>query len=198
MTFEETLRRARVLAILRRPDIGDVVLDLFDELHSAGIRAIEVTLDQTDSLDALRRVIAHAPDNVLVGAGTVMTTEQLDAVVDLGASFAVCPHFDAQLVSHAVDRDLPIFPGITTGTEVVAARDTGASVLKLFPAGPLGVGYLRALRGPFPDVPFVPTGGIRVADVQEWLDAGAACVGVGGALIGPNGVDPQLSKVLAA
>jgi 2-dehydro-3-deoxyphosphogluconate aldolase / (4S)-4-hydroxy-2-oxoglutarate aldolase len=198
MTFEQALRRARVLAILRRSDIGEVVLDLFDELHGAGVRAIEVTLDQTDSLDALRRLIDHASDDVLVGAGTVLTTEQLDAVAGLGVSFVVCPHFDAQLVAHAVDRGLPILPGVATATEAAAARAAGASVLKLFPAGPLGLDYLRALRGPFRDVPFVPTGGIRVTDVPAWLAAGAACVGIGGALVGPHGVDPQLSEVLAA
>lgn len=196
MNIETELQDARILAILRRPDIDVVVLDLFEQLYAAGIRAIEVTLDNAGSLEGLKQLIAHVPSDVVVGAGTVMTTEHIDAVVELGGTFAVCPHFDEGLVRHAVRRGLPILPGVATGSEVAAAQRAGAPVLKLFPAGPLGVGYLKALRGPFRDVPFVPTGGIGVLDVPTWLDAGALCVGVGGALIGPAGVDPQLAGVL--
>lgn len=196
MSLEDALRRARVLAILRRADIGTTVLALFDQLYEAGIRAVEVTLDQPQSLDALRRLVAHAPPDVVVGAGTVVTSGHIDAVVDAGASFLVCPHLDESLIAHAAERGLPVLPGVTTGTEVAAARRAGATIVKLFPGGPLGPAYLRALRGPFPDVPFVPTGGIDVADVPGWLEAGALCVGIGGSLFAAGGVDRALGEVL--
>lgn len=190
------LSRARVLAILRRPDVDEVATRLYDQLYAAGIRAIEVTLDQERSMAALEALVEHAGDDVLVGAGTVTKREQLDAVAGTGASFVVCPHFDPRLVEHAVDIGLPILPGVATGTEVMAALDAGASAVKLFPAGPLGIGYLEALRGPFRHVPIVPTGGIGVAEVPDWLDAGAVCVGIGSALFGPDGMDPALDGVL--
>jgi Entner-Doudoroff aldolase len=196
VTLRESLERARVLAILRRADIGEVVLDLFEQLHTAGVRAVEVTLDRPEAPDALRRLVEHAPPDTIVGAGTVLTTDQVDAVADAGGSFVVCPHVDPRLIERGLARDVPVVPGVSTATELVAARAAGAEVLKLFPAGPLGIPYLRSLLGPFRDAAFVPTGGIAVDDVPAWLEAGAICVGLGGALVGSDGVDPRLAEVL--
>lgn len=196
MTLQASLERARVLAILRRPDIGDVVLDLLEALHAAGVRVVEVTLDQPDAPVAFRRLVEHAPPDTVVGAGTVLTTEQVDMVADAGASFAVCPHLDPRLIERGLARGLAVIPGVATSTEIVTARAAGAEVLKLFPAGPLGIPYMKALLGPFHDAAFVPTGGIAVAEVPAWLDAGAICVGLGGALVGSGGVDPKVGEVV--
>jgi Entner-Doudoroff aldolase len=198
MTLAATLRQARVLAILRRPDIGEVVIELFDQLYAAGVRAMEVTLDQADAVAALERLVSHAPADVAVGAGTVLTPDLLDATVAAGAAYAVCPHLDPALVERGLAAGLPVIPGVATATEVLAARNAGAEVLKLFPAGPLGIAYLRALRGPFPDVAFLPTGGIKIDDVPGWLDAGAVCVGLGSGLVGADGVDPRIADLLGA
>jgi 2-dehydro-3-deoxyphosphogluconate aldolase / (4S)-4-hydroxy-2-oxoglutarate aldolase len=196
VSFTDVLRAARIVAILRRPDIHEVVVELCDELYASGIRVMEVTLDQPTSLAALHTLAGHAPDDVQVGAGTVMTVEQLDAAIAAGARFLVCPHLDLELVARAADRDVDILPGVTSSTEVATALAAGVTTLKLFPAGPLGPAYLRAMRGPFPDVAFVPTGGIRVEQVPAWLDAGAAAVGLGSDLIGPSGVHPAVRDLL--
>lgn len=196
MTVRGSLERARVLAILRRPDIADVVLDLLEQLYEAGVRAIEVTLDQPDAPAAFRRLVEHAPADTVVGAGTVLTTAQVDMVADAGAAFAVCPHLDPGLIQRGVARGLPVIPGVATATEIATARAAGAEVLKLFPAGPLGIPYLKALLGPFRDAAFVPTGGIAVEEVPAWIDAGAICVGLGGALVGSGGVDVRIGEVL--
>jgi 2-dehydro-3-deoxyphosphogluconate aldolase / (4S)-4-hydroxy-2-oxoglutarate aldolase len=196
VSFTDVLRAARIVAILRRPDIHEVVVELCDELYASGIRVMEVTLDQPTSLAALHTLAGHAPDDMQVGAGTVMTVEQLDAAIAAGARFLVCPHLDLELVARAADRDVDILPGVTSSTEVATALAAGVTTLKLFPAGPLGPAYLRAMRGPFPDVAFVPTGGIRVEQVPAWLDAGAAAVGLGSDLIGPSGVHPAVRDLL--
>jgi 2-dehydro-3-deoxyphosphogluconate aldolase / (4S)-4-hydroxy-2-oxoglutarate aldolase len=196
MTLRASLERGRVLAILRGPGIGKVVLDLLEQLHAAGVRAVEVTLDRPEAPDALRRLVEHAPPDTVVGAGTVLTTEQVDTVADAGASFVVCPHVDPRVIKRGLDRGVPVIPGIATATEVVTARAAGAEVLKLFPAGPLGISYMKALLGPFRDAAFVPTGGIAVDEVPAWIEAGALCVGLGGALVGPGGVDPWVGEVL--
>jgi 2-dehydro-3-deoxyphosphogluconate aldolase / (4S)-4-hydroxy-2-oxoglutarate aldolase len=196
VSFTDVLRAARIVAILRRPDIHEVVVELCDELYASGIRVMEVTLDQPTSLAALHTLAGHAPDDIQVGAGTVMTVEQLDAAIAAGARFLVCPHLDLELVARAADRDVDILPGVTSSTEVATALAAGVTTLKLFPAGPLGPAYLRAMRGPFPDVAFVPTGGIRVEQVPAWLDAGAAAVGLGSDLIGPSGVHPAVRDLL--
>ena len=93
------------------------------------------------------------------------------------------PGTDPDVVRTAVDLGVPAVPGALSPTEITAALAAGATAVKLFPAGLGGPAYLRALRGPFPDVPFVPTGGIELEDVRGWLDAGAACVGLGSALV---------------
>jgi 2-dehydro-3-deoxyphosphogluconate aldolase / (4S)-4-hydroxy-2-oxoglutarate aldolase len=196
VSFTDVLRSARIVAILRRPDIHEVVVELCDELYASGIRVMEVTLDQPASLAALDTLAGHAPGDMQVGAGTVMTVEQLDAAIAAGARFLVCPHFDLELVARAADRDVDILPGVTSSTEVATALAAGVTTLKLFPAGPLGPAYLSALRGPFPDAAFVPTGGIRVDQVPAWLDAGAAAVGLGSDLIGPSGVHPAVRDLL--
>jgi 2-dehydro-3-deoxyphosphogluconate aldolase / (4S)-4-hydroxy-2-oxoglutarate aldolase len=196
VSFAATLRSARIVAILRRPDIHEVVLDLCDDLHASGVRAMEVTLDQATSLDALGRLAAHAPSDMRIGAGTVMTPEHLDAASEAGATFVVCPHLDLELVRRAANRHVDILPGVTSSTEVATALAAGVATLKLFPAGPLGPDYLRALRGPFPQAAFVPTGGIRAEQVAAWLEAGAAAVGLGSDLFGPGGIHPAILDLL--
>ena len=196
MTVRESLERVRVLAILRRSYIGEVVLDLFEALHGAGVRAVEVTLDRPEASDAFRRLVGHAPPDTIVGAGTVLTTEQVDMIADSGGSFAVCPHLDPRLIERGRARGLIVIPGISTATEIVAAQAAGAEVLKLFPAGPLGIPYMKALLGPFRDAAFVPTGGIAVDEVPAWIEAGAICVGLGGGLVGRGSVDLGVEAIL--
>lgn len=196
MTLAAQLEQARVLAILRRPDIGTQVLTMVEQLYNLGVRAVEITQDQPDSLAALEELTGAAPPDLIVGAGTVMTINQLDAVRMAGSQFAVCPHLDPQLLNHGAARGLPVIPGVTTATEVVTAHTAGAQILKLFPAAPLGPSYLKTLRGPFPHIAFVPTGGIEVDSIPAWIDAGALCVGVGSSLFGPHGVHPRLADLL--
>ena len=95
-------------------------------------------------------------------------------------------------------RGVPVVPGVSTATEIVANRAARAEVLKLFPAGPLGIPYVNAPLGPFRDAAFVPTGGIALEDVPAWLEAGAICVGMGGGLVGSGGVDPRVRDLLTS
>ena len=196
MSFPTLLRAARIVAILRRPDIDEVVDALADQLFAAGVRAAEITLDQPGALHGLERLVARAPADALVGAGTVLSGEQLDRAVDLGARFVVCPHLDVELIARAHDQGIDILPGVTTPTELVTARRAGAAAVKLFPAGALTPASLAALRGPFPDAAVVPTGGIKVHEVGDWLDAGAVAVGLGSAIGGVGGVAPEVAEVL--
>ena len=107
-----------------------------------------------------------------------------DAFGEAGAGFLVTPGVTPEVVRVAVELGIPALPGALSPTEIATAQRAGATAVKLFPASLGGPGYLRVLRGPFSDVPFVPTGGIELADVRSWLDAGATCVGLGSALVG--------------
>jgi 2-dehydro-3-deoxyphosphogluconate aldolase/(4S)-4-hydroxy-2-oxoglutarate aldolase len=121
---------------------------------------------------------------LLVGAGTVLDVEGASAAVDAGATFLVMPVTDVEVIRWAAEREVPVFPGALSPTEVLAAWRAGASAIKLFPASVGGPALLRELRGPFPDIPLMPTGGVTADNARALIDAGAVAVGVGSWLAG--------------
>lgn len=180
----DRLRAARVIAVLRTGD-GDSALAAARALVAGGVRAIELTFTTPGAAEALDRARELLPGDVVVGAGTIRDRVQLDAALAAGAEFLVTPHVDRELLAAMLDSGRLVLPGTLTPTEVAAALDAGADAVKLFPASVVGPTYVKALRGPFPDVQVVPTGGIGPADVRLWLDAGALAVGAGGELCPP-------------
>ena len=172
-----------VVAIVRgrRAEHLDAVLDA---LADAGIRSLEVTLNTPGALEAIRRAGERLGDEISVGAGTVRTVADVEDAVAAGAQFLVSPHTDPALGARARELGVAYLPGALTPTEIVAAWNSGASGIKLFPARLGGPRYLRDLREPLPDIPIVPTGGVSAENVGEWFAAGAVAVGVGGSLIG--------------
>lgn len=179
----EAIRRHRLIAVLRRIQPREALIGLVDELADAGVRAFEITLDAPDGADDLAAVRAHlAGRDCLVGAGTVLRDEQLDAARAARADFAVAPLLDLDLLRRAVEAGLPFIPGAMTPSEAATAWDAGATFVKLFPASAVGPAFVRELRGPLPDVQLIPTGGIDASNAAAFLDAGAAAVGIGGAI----------------
>jgi 2-dehydro-3-deoxyphosphogluconate aldolase / (4S)-4-hydroxy-2-oxoglutarate aldolase len=171
---------ARLLAIVRYREPCDLA-SVFATLRDAGITQLEVTLDTPGALEA---VTAEASAGRPVGVGTVVTAEDVTAAADAGAAFLVGPATRAEMIREAVDLRVDVVPGAFTPTEILLARDLGATAVKLFPAPVGGPAYVRALRGPIPGVPFVTTGGIGLDDIRAYLEAGANCVGLGGDLVG--------------
>lgn len=182
MSVREQLRLGRVLAVLRLgPDSPDPI-ELAERLAAAGVMAVECTMDSPDALGTVERLREALDSSVIVGAGTVTDVAQLGPLASVGATFVVSPHTDETLIERALSLSIEPIPGVLTPTDVQRAKCAGASIIKLFPAGPMGVGYLRAIAAPFRDVDWVPTGGIELTDAAKWLDAGALCVGIGSAL----------------
>ena len=178
----ERLRDSGAVAIMRLRDHG-LSVEIGHVLAGAGLLVMEVTLDDPAALGALRALADALPDEVLLGAGTVRRPEQVAEAAEAGARFCLSPHCDPAIVEATLAAGLEPVPGAGTATEVARALDAGARVVKLFPAGPLGIGYLNALHGPFRGTAFLPTGGIRHDEVGEWLEAGAAAVGLGSDLV---------------
>lgn len=176
------LGQFRVIAILRRIPFAQAIA-LIDSLVTAGIRAVEITLDGGDALRIIARARQQHGDGILIGAGTVMTTVQLKSALDAGASVLFSPHLDEQLVHSAAAQGALLVPGVMTPTEIVRATNAGATVLKLFPARALGPDYIRDVSGPLSGVLFIPTGGVSPANAAAYLKAGALAVGMGGALV---------------
>jgi 2-dehydro-3-deoxyphosphogluconate aldolase/(4S)-4-hydroxy-2-oxoglutarate aldolase len=177
--FVEMLAERRVVAIVRGRD-ADAALRTVITLFEEGIDLVEVSLVTANALDVIRQARAALGNSAELGAGTVLTTGDATAAEEAGASFLVTP-----AVTEAVSYGrLPVLAGAFTPTEVVAALNAGATAIKLFPAFQGGEKYLRALRDPFPSVPFVPVGGVSTDAAVEYLRAGAVAVGVGSPLVG--------------
>ncbi len=146
-------------------------------LCDGGIRAMEITLTIPGATDLIAELATDS--RMIVGAGTVTSADEVEAVVKAGARFVVSPGLDVEVVAAAMDHGVAMVPGAFTPTEVMAARKLGLTTTKLFPASTAGPGHLASLRQVFPEIGIVPTGGIGPEDVATWLHAGACAVGIG-------------------
>jgi len=155
-----------------------------EALVQAGLTVAEITMTVPNAIDAIASVEKRFGGEVLVGAGTVTDAETVRRAVDAGAEFIVSPCLVPEVIDAARRAEVAVLPGALTPTEVFQAFRLGGDMVKVFPAQSVGgAAYLRALRGPFPDIPFVPTGGVTLDNVREMFDAGAAAVGVGSELV---------------
>lgn len=183
----ERILQRKIVAIARRVP-PDRIITAAEALYEGGIRLMEITFDQADP-DCLRlapRMIealsVRFPD-MLVGAGTVMTRGQARAAADAGARFALAPNVDEDVIDEALKSGLAAIPGALTPTEVAHAWKLGAAMVKLFPAGDLGAGYLRALRGPLPHIPLMAVGGVDLTNLAAFFKAGAKAAGIGNRIV---------------
>jgi 2-dehydro-3-deoxyphosphogluconate aldolase/(4S)-4-hydroxy-2-oxoglutarate aldolase len=179
------LEQSRVVAILRRTEAA-LAVETAEALLAGGISVIEVTLNTPGALEMLRAMRDAVGDRAVLGAGTVLDIAAADEALDAGAAFIVSPHTDIELVHEMAGRGVPCIPGAFTATEVFSAWRAGASVVKLFPAGPVGASYLKDLRGPLSDIPLLPTGGVTLDNAATYIAAGAWGLGLGSALVAPD------------
>lgn len=177
----EKIRSAGVLAVLRAPS-ADAAIAAADALLAGGVRAIEVTYSTPDVPAALRGIRARHGDAVVLGAGTLLDPPQAAEAVAAGAEYLVSPGLDDELAGAMSATGAVVMAGAVTPTEVMRARRLGVDVVKLFPGALGGPALLKALRAPFPQLRFLPTGGVSAANVGAWLDAGALAVAAGGEL----------------
>jgi 2-dehydro-3-deoxyphosphogluconate aldolase/(4S)-4-hydroxy-2-oxoglutarate aldolase len=148
----------------------------------AGVRVLEVTMDSDRAAWQLGAVCEALGDGAVVGAGTVTSSVDVAEACQSGAAFLIAPNCDPAVVEAAHDRGVRMVPGVMTPTELLAARRAGATLAKLFPAGPFGPSFVSTLREPIPDVQLIVTGGIGLQELRPFLDAGAFAVGIGGVL----------------
>ena len=186
----------KLIAILRGIQ-ADRAVYIAEALVNGGIRCMEIAYDQTseqgleETLRAIRAVRQALGDEVLLGAGTVLTPEQVRRAVGAGARYIVSPNFRADVVRDSAAEGAVSMPGVMTPTEIEAAYEAGADILKLFPAGDLGVSYFKSVRSPLSHVPLAAVGGISPENAGEFLRAGACCLGIGGNLVSMAAVDAQ-------
>lgn len=184
MEPDEVLRRVGergLLAVVRGESAG-AALEVVAALVEGGVLGIEVTFTTPEAPQVIRDLDEEYGRDILLGAGTVTTREQVEQSAGAGSKFLVSPGCDPELLPVMLATGLLVLPGTLTPSEVMLAGRLGAPAVKLFPGSSGGPSYLKALRGPFPGVSFVPTGGVSTDNVSDWFAAGALAVGAGSAL----------------
>ena len=188
---------AGVIAVIRLAS-GAQLRAVSDALIEGGVRALEVTMTVPRAVSLIEELAASLPSGVLVGAGTVLDPETADDVIRAGATFVVSPVFRRSLIERCHRFEIPVMSGCFTPTEILDAWEAGADLVKVFPATALGPGYFKDVRGPFPQVRLVPTGGVTKDNAGDWIRAGAVAIGVGTALVDRAAVDEQRFDVITA
>lgn len=176
------IEQCGVVAVIRLKDAGKLRA-VVDALIDGGVRAMEVTMTVPGAVGLIEQLARDLPRGFVLGAGTVLDPETARQVILAGARFLVAPTLNLQTIALAHRYDVAIMPGCFTPTEILAAWEAGADVVKVFPATTLGPGYIKDVRAPLPQVKLMPTGGVSLTNAGEWITAGACAVGVGSALV---------------
>jgi 2-dehydro-3-deoxyphosphogluconate aldolase/(4S)-4-hydroxy-2-oxoglutarate aldolase len=183
--------KQEILAALQRPGLiavvraraAEQVVPLAEALLRGGVRAIEVTMTTPNAIEAIRACSKQLPAEALIGVGTVLKVETCQAAIEAGAQFVVSPIMRPAIAEAAHRAGKPVMLGAFTPTEAQAAYEAGSDFVKLFPADMLGPGYIKAIRAPLPHLQLVPTGGVTLANIAEFFQAGCPAVGIGSSLV---------------
>jgi 2-dehydro-3-deoxyphosphogluconate aldolase/(4S)-4-hydroxy-2-oxoglutarate aldolase len=198
MNKSEVLTRmidSGVVAVIRMKD-NNRLLRVIEAVRNGGVKSIEITMSVPGAIEIIRELRKSVPEDVLLGAGTVTDESTAEQVIDAGAMFVVGPALNLGIVSLCAKRGIAVMPGCYTPTEIFAGWKAGADIIKVFPATSLGPKYFRDLRGPFPDIRLMPTGGVTIDNVGEWIAAGACAVGIGGDLLDKKAIEEDRYEVL--
>lgn len=177
------LGATRVVAVLRAAHASNYA-PVIEALRVGGVLSIELTLSTPGVWDELPRLQERFGDALEIGVGTVTAAAEAETAMDLGAAYIVTPVTDPDIITACVRRGVPVYPGGLTPTELHAGWKLGATAVKVFPASTVGAGYVSQLRGPFPDIQVIPSGGVDIDDVPAWIRAGVLAVSLGGPLLG--------------
>lgn len=186
-----------VVAVIRLSDPNQVRA-VADALGEGGVRSVEVTMSVPRAAEVIETLATSLPSDFIVGAGTVLNPETARQVIDAGARFVVGPVLRVSVIEVCHEHDVPAMPGCFSPTEILDAWQAGADVVKVFPAAVLGPGFFRDLRGPLPQIPLLPTGGVTCENAGDWIRSGAIAVGVGTSLVDPKAVAIRRFDVITA
>ena len=197
----KSVKEKIIIAIIRGMEPEHAV-PLGKALYEGGNQMMEVTFNQacvdhfSSTLKAIEKLKEELGDHALVGAGTVLTKEQVDLAEGAGSSYIITPSTDPEIIRYARQNEMVVIPGAMTPSEAVIAWNAGADFVKLFPAGNLGASYVKAIRAPLSHIPFLAVGGINEKNIPEFLKAGVVGFGVGGNLVNTEWVrNGELEKV---
>jgi 2-dehydro-3-deoxyphosphogluconate aldolase/(4S)-4-hydroxy-2-oxoglutarate aldolase len=193
----QALESMGVVAVIRLKDPARLRA-VVDALADGGVRALEVTMTVPGAVGLIRELAPTLPDGFLLGAGTVIDCDTAREVIDAGARFVVAPVFRPGVIRACHDRDVAAMPGCFSPTEILAAHESGADIVKVFPATMLGPQFIRDVRAPLPQVKLMPTGGVTLDNAGDWIRAGAVAVGLGSSLLDARAIEDGRFAIITA
>lgn len=183
MSVVDRIREVGIVPVVRATSAAEA-LDAVEAIRAGGIPILEITLTVPGAVQIIKDLALRLGDQVLIGAGTVLDADSARACIDAGARFIVSPSLDIPTIETCGALDVPVFPGALTPTEVVTAWKAGADAVKVFPANAVGgATYLKSLKAPLPQIELIPTGGVSLNNVADFIAAGAFALGVGADLV---------------
>ncbi len=180
-----------------RVESAETAFKVADAFLVGGVKIIEVTMSVPGAVVVVEKLVEQFGDKVLIGTGTVLDGKMAEKVIKAGSQFIVSPNYSRELIETVMKHKKPIIPGALTPTEILDAYTIGADAVKVFPCGTVGgASYLKAIRGPLPQIPLVPTGGVNLETAGPMLDAGAFALGVGGAITDKKAIEEGRFEVI--
>jgi 2-dehydro-3-deoxyphosphogluconate aldolase/(4S)-4-hydroxy-2-oxoglutarate aldolase len=195
--ISESIREAGIVAIMRANN-SDQLLAAADAVKAGGVNAIEVTMTTPGAIKVIEQATTKYGEEVIFGVGSVLDPETARAAILAGAQFVVCPTLRISTIEMAHRYDVPVVPGAYTPTEALTAWEAGADMVKIFPSSVGGPAYIKALKGPLPQIALVPVGGVNLDTTADFIRAGAEVVGVGGSLINQKLLDAKEFETITA
>ncbi|WP_018931688.1 bifunctional 4-hydroxy-2-oxoglutarate aldolase/2-dehydro-3-deoxy-phosphogluconate aldolase [Gracilibacillus lacisalsi] len=182
MDVLQSIYQHKLVAILRGVP-SEHILDVAHALHQGGIRALEITVDTPNVLDAIEQLSKEFEQELIIGAGTVLDPETARAAIMAGSQFIFSPTVDIDTIKLTKRYGIVSIPGAMTPTEILTAYENGADLIKVFPATVLGPTYIKDIKGPLPHIPLMPTGGVNLDNISAYFQAGAVAAGLGSSLV---------------
>ncbi len=177
----DRFKKLPIMGILRGAE-AEIIEPLLETVASSGLRTIEITMNTSGAPDLIKRMVKLARNRLIIGAGTVLTMDDLSSALDAGATFIVLPTLAPDVVEYCVKNAIPVFPGALTPQEICNAWRAGATMVKVFPAKFFGPAYFKEIKGPFQDVELLACGGVTAENISSFFSCGASAVAFGGSI----------------
>jgi 2-dehydro-3-deoxyphosphogluconate aldolase/(4S)-4-hydroxy-2-oxoglutarate aldolase len=183
------------VAIIRLAD-STKLIRVCEAIFEGGVKSIEITMTVPNAISFIKESVKKLGDHMRIGVGSVLNAETAMKAIDAGANYVVSPIFKKEIIEVAHKNDVPALPGCFTPSEIQTAFETGADIIKIFPADVLGMAFFKSILAPMPHLKLMPTGGVTLTNVGDWIKAGACAIGIGTALLDKNAIAQENYKLL--
>lgn len=185
----------KAVAVIRMEDPSKLI-KVAEAIYAGGVSAIEITMTVPNAIETIALASKEIGNKVLIGVGSIINAEMAQKAIDAGAQYVVSPIFKKEIIEKSHKNEIPAMPGVFSPTEAQIAFESGADIIKIFPADVLGMSFIKGIKAPLPHLKIMPTGGVSLTNAGDWIKAGACAVGVGSALLNKDAIDKGNYSIL--